>query len=76
MTIFYEEVFLVFKVQVGIQVESISSHGERRVWRMEFNGPRYRTEHCLRNVYFLVLNFYLILYVGVYSMSPEGFFSF
>lgn len=31
MTIFYEEVFLVLKVQVGIQVESISSHGEQRV---------------------------------------------
>lgn len=74
MTIFYEEVFLVLKVQVGIQVESISSHGEQRVWRMEFNGPRYRTVHCLGNVYFLVCFYlYLILYVSVYSMSPESF---
>lgn len=70
MTIFYEEVFLVFEVQVGIQVESISSHGEQRVLRMEFNGPRYRTVQCLGNVYFLVfLNLYLILYVRVYSIS-------
>lgn len=70
---FYEEVFLVLKVQVGIQVESISSHGEQRVWRMELEGPRYRSVHRLGNVYVLViLNLYLILYVSVYSISPEG----
>lgn len=75
MTIFYEEVFLVLKVQVGIQVESYLLS-----WRAACmaDGVEWPTlQNCLGNVYFLVfLNFYFILYVSVYSISPESFFVF